>query len=81
MNASAFAVAALRFAVFTAILYPYFLKETPVEPPTTPPRTKAAIQVSNPIGIARAGNKVFNDQIVAIGPRIITRTIKIIGNR
>jgi hypothetical protein len=55
------------------MIYPYLdLKETPVVPPTTPPRTSAASQVSNPIGIARAGNKVFNDQIVAIGPRIIT---------
>jgi hypothetical protein len=60
----------------TAIIYPYDLKEMPVVPPTTPPRTSAASQVSKLIGIARAGNNVFNDQIVAIGPRIITRIIR-----
>jgi hypothetical protein len=63
------------------MIYPYLdLKETPVVPPTTPPSTKAAIQVSNPIGIASTGNNVFNDQIVAIGPRITRRIINAIIN-
>jgi len=41
-------------------------------PPTTPPRTSDAIQVSNVTGIAKAGNKVFKDQMVAIGASIIS---------
>jgi hypothetical protein len=59
------------------MLYPYFgLNETPVEPPTTPPRINAAAQVSNDIAMSRTGNSVFNDQMVAIGPMITSRIIK-----
>jgi protein involved in ribonucleotide reduction len=58
------------------MIYPYFLNERPVEPPTTPPRIKAAHQVSNVMGMLRAGNKVFNDQIVATGPRIRSKAIR-----
>jgi hypothetical protein len=59
------------------MIYPYLdLKETPVVPPTTPPRIIDAIQVSKVNGIANAGNKVLRDQIVAIG--IITATAKTI---
>jgi protein involved in ribonucleotide reduction len=64
------------------MIYPYLdLKERPVEPPTTPPRIKAAHQVSNEIGMLRTGNNVFNDQIVATGARISKRTTKPIANR
>jgi protein involved in ribonucleotide reduction len=64
------------------MLYPYFdLNERPVEPPTTPPRINAAHQVSKPIGMLRAGNNVFNDQIVATGTRISRRTTNPIINK
>jgi protein involved in ribonucleotide reduction len=64
------------------MLYPYFdLNERPVEPPTTPPRINAAHQVSKLIGMLRAGNNVFSDQIVATGARIRMRATNPIINK
>jgi len=50
----------------------YFRNETPVVPPTTPPKIRADSQVSTVTGIAKAGNKVFKDHMVAIGPTTMT---------
>jgi hypothetical protein len=41
----------------------------------------AAIQVSKEIGIARDGNSVFNDQIVAIGAITIKTITSAINNK
>jgi hypothetical protein len=43
-----------------------------VVPPTTLPKIRADSQVSTVTGIAKAGNKVFKDHMVAIGPSTTT---------
>jgi protein involved in ribonucleotide reduction len=52
-----------------------------VVPPTTPPRINDAHHVSKVIGIARTGNRVFNDQIVAKGIKTIMVMIKRMINK
>jgi hypothetical protein len=57
------------------------LNDTPVDPPMTPPKISEAHQVSKVRGIANAGNKVFNDQIVATGIKITNAMIRIAPNK
>jgi len=51
------------------------LNERPVVPLIAPPRINAAHHVSKVNAISKTGNRVFKDQIVASGPKIIRATI------